>query len=145
MKKIILVILAVLVLLVATSCTQAQNKNTVIEIREKMFLGQVDDIYKNPQDYLGRKIKLEGIFLRDQYPTGETIYSVIRYGLGGCCGNDGQVGFEVAWPANDRQPYPENNSWVEVMGEIKRNRSWLYIELSSMIVKLDRGLEYVTQ
>ena len=110
-----------------------------------MFLGQVDDIYKNSQDYLGRKIKLEGIFLRDRYTTGETFYSVIRYGLGGCCGNDGQVGFEVAWPDNNRQTYPEDNSWVEVMGELKRNRSWLYIELSSIIVKLDRGLEYVTQ
>jgi len=144
MKKIFLIILAISFLFVSTSCTKTQNKNVVIEIRERMFLGQVNDIYKNAQDYLGRKIKLEGIFLKDQYTTGETFYSVIRYGPG-CCGDDDQAGFEVAWPDNDRQAYPEDGSWVEVMGELKRNRMWLYIELSSIIVKLDRGLEFVTQ
>ncbi|MDR0455596.1 MAG: hypothetical protein LBH20_02800, partial [Treponema sp.] len=57
------------------------SKKGVVEIGEKMFIAQVNDIYLNAKDYMGKTIKLEGMFkCEDPYNF------VVRYGFGGCCG-----------------------------------------------------------
>jgi len=116
-----------------------------IEIKEKMFIAQTNDIYLNAEDYLGKVIKYEGIF--DSYTWEEenqTYYSVIRYGPG-CCGNDGNAGFEVVWDGD----YPEKNDWVEIIGTLEAygENGWQYLRLnlSSLTVLSTRGAEYVTQ
>ena len=120
----------------------------VIEIKEKMFLAQVNDVYLNPEDYLGKTIKLEGIFKEE--PGYEKSYCfVVRYGPG-CCGNDGNAGFEVAWAAENAQPYPADDSWVEVAGVLKTYEEdgysqYLYLDLSSLKVLDRRGAELVLQ
>ena len=124
---------------------RASAGTNVIEIRERMFVGQVNDIYQNAQDYLGRAIKLEGVFVRGQREeSGGFNNFVLRYGPG-CCGDDGNVGFEVRWAGN--QNYPEHDSWVEAVGELKTYRrgtgSSLYLELISLNVLNRRGAEFV--
>jgi hypothetical protein len=119
----------------------------VIEIKEKMFIAQTNDVYLNPEDYLGRTIKLEGLF---KYEIGyeNTYCFVIRYGPG-CCGYDGNAGFEVAWDGSKNRKYPEEDAWVEAVGKLQTYEEsgypYLYLSLDSLTVKKTRGAEFVTQ
>jgi uncharacterized membrane protein YcgQ (UPF0703/DUF1980 family) len=120
----------------------------VIEIKEKMFISQVNDVYLNKDDYLGKTIKLEGLFKIAQ--GNEKAYCfVLRYGPG-CCGYDGNVGFEVAWDKDREKPYPGEDSWVEATGELKTYEEdgyteFLYLDLVSLNVLNKRGQETVMQ
>jgi zinc transport system permease protein len=134
----------------ASDGVQADSTD-VIEIKEKMFIAQTNDVYQNPDDYLGKTIKLEGLFKREQYTGSDTAYCfVLRYGPG-CCGNDGNAGFEVAWDDTYtlKPPYPNVDDWVEAKGTLKYymedDYPYLYIALSSLSVLEERGAEFVTQ
>jgi zinc transport system permease protein len=136
--------------------TGATKTNTpVFEIKEKMFIAQTNDIYLNPEDDLGKTIKFEGLFKLEQYAGGaDAPYCfVIRYGPG-CCGYDGNAGFEVAWDSSGtldraRKKYPREDDWVEAVGELKyyteEDYPFLYIALSSLKVLDKRGAEFVSQ
>jgi len=122
-------------------------------IGDKLFIGQVNDVYRNGKDYLGKTIRLEGIFKYGEFG-GRSYCYVIRNGPG-CCGDDGQVGFEVSWnsPDNDsegdKKAYPKTNDWVEAQGELKKynenGSNFLYIALSDIKVMEKRGAEFVSQ
>lgn len=123
----------------------AVQDTDVIEIKEKMFIAQTNDIYINPEDYLGKTLKYEGIFeLSTLEETSQTYHYVIRYGPG-CCGFDANAGFEVSWDG----AWPEQNDWVEVVGVLEEyeEEGWRYLRLAlSSIEVLDvRGAEYVDQ
>jgi hypothetical protein len=127
----------------AAGDSSAVDSGEPLEIREKMFIAQTNEVYLNPEDYMGRTIKLEGLFKKQEYAGGAYCF-VIRYGPG-CCGNDGSAGFEVAW---DR-PYPQEDDWVEVVGVLdsydEDGYPYIYLALSSLMVKAERGREFVTQ
>lgn len=117
----------------------------VIEISEKLFIAQTNDIYINTEDYLGKTIRYEGIFQAYYYDaTDTTYYSVIRYGPG-CCGFDANAGFEVEWDGD----YPEQNDWVQATGTLETYEEggarYLRLKLSSLKVLPVRGAEYVQQ
>jgi uncharacterized membrane protein YcgQ (UPF0703/DUF1980 family) len=130
----------------------------VIEIKEKLFIAQTNDIYLNPEDYLGKTIRLEGLFKTEQYEGDDPYCFVIRYGPG-CCGYDGTAGFEVAWTpravqkdssANVLAPrYPNEDDWVEAVGTLSSYEEdgypYIYLQLASLTVKKDRGAEFVSQ
>ncbi|MDR2071656.1 MAG: hypothetical protein LBP81_09610 [Treponema sp.] len=125
--------------------------DSVFEIKEKMFIAQTNDVYLNPEDYMGKTIKLEGLFKSYAVEAYGTSYCfVIRYGPG-CCGNDGSAGFEVAWDGGSvsENPYPEEDAWVEATGILKSYEEdgfpYLYLALSALNVKEDRGAEFVSQ
>jgi uncharacterized membrane protein YcgQ (UPF0703/DUF1980 family) len=125
-----------------------QANQGLLEIKEKMFIAQTNDVYLNPEDYLGKTIKLEGIFQTQSYSSTEPpYYFVIRYGPG-CCGNDGNAGFEVMWEQEDAI-YPAENDWVEVIGVLgayeEDGYPYICINLSSLKVLETRGQEFVTQ
>ena len=134
----------------AESATNASN-GPVLEIKEKMFATQVNDVYLNAKDYIGKTIKLEGLFKSEQYIGKEEPYCfVIRYGPGGCCGVDANVGFEVAWASEKAKPYPAVDSWVEATGVLKTYEEdgfmqYIYLDLSSLNTLSRRGKEYVLQ
>ena len=122
-------------------------------IREKMFIAQVNDVYQNRNDYLGKTIKLEGLFKQGQYGENTFCY-VIRNGPG-CCGDDGQVGFEVYWnepavvSAEEQESYPKVDDWVEAQGVLRRyvmdGSGYLYLDLTELNVLEKRGAEFVIQ
>ena len=147
MGKISVTIILVLALLgAATSCSRAGDENSqnrVIEITERMFIGQVNEIYINRQGYLGKTVKIEGIFVQSEYE-GNWYYFVGRNGPG-CCGTDGFVGFEVSW--NRNREYPAHDSWVEATGIMKEDNqgNYLYLDLVSLTVLEKRGREQVFQ
>ncbi|GHT58003.1 hypothetical protein FACS1894109_11370 [Spirochaetia bacterium] len=126
----------------------APKTQKLIEIKEKMFLAQVNDVYLNQEDYLGKTIKLEGLFKLEQYEENDPAYCfVLRYGPG-CCGSDGNAGFEVAWDEADKL-YPNDDDWVEAVGVLKTYEEdgypYLYLALSELTILDKRGAEYVTQ
>ena len=140
-----LAIIVIIVALFITGCARAQ-KSDIIEIKERMFISQIQDIYLNTNDFMGKTIKLEGIFM-ESFWNESYYYYVIRYVPDPCCGTD-SIGFMIKWPDGLRE-YPENNSWVETTGELKlfeddffRN---LYIELTSLTVLETRGSEFVSR
>ena len=121
------------------------SSGDVIVIREKMFIAQTNDIYYNTEDYLGKTIKYEGIFKTYYWEEDDLTYHyVIRYGPG-CCGNDGEAGFEVAWTGD----YPNQDDWVETVGVLEEYEEngymYLRLALTSLTVLPTRGAEYVSQ
>ncbi|MGF7145109.1 uncharacterized membrane protein YcgQ (UPF0703/DUF1980 family) [Anaerotaenia torta] len=117
----------------------------VVEIREKMFIAQTNDIYLNSEDYLGKTIKYEGIFKSSYWEEDDTTYHfVIRYGPG-CCGYDGEAGFEVNWDGG----WPQEDDWCEVIGVLEEyevnGQTYLQLALTSLTVLEKRGEEFVSQ
>ena len=120
-------------------------EGNVVEIKEKMFIAQTNDIYYNADDYLGKILKYEGLFdIYTDSNTGVDYYFVIRYGPG-CCGIDANAGFEVAWDKG----YPNQDDWVEAVGVLEDYEEdgvpYLRVALSSLTVLDVRGAEVVTQ
>ncbi|MDR2842455.1 MAG: hypothetical protein LBV52_04580 [Spirochaetaceae bacterium] len=128
-----------------TAASAANNK--IVEIKEKLFVAQVQDVYLNSEDYIGKTIKLEGLFKTEiSDETGKEYNYVMRYGPG-CCGNDSSCGFEIAWD----KTYPQTDEWVEAVGVLDSYEEddspypFLYIKLDTLKVKENRGIEFVTQ
>ncbi|GHV95432.1 hypothetical protein AGMMS50293_17520 [Spirochaetia bacterium] len=163
MKKVSIVSLIVIFVLLGCGNTKtvspipvkSSEENTVIEIREKMFIAQTNDVYLNPEDYIGKTIKLEGLFKAEQYAENTPLYCfVLRYGPG-CCGSDGNAGFEVAWneqrstAPTAAKTYPNIDDWVEAVGVLKTYEEdgypYLYLALTDLTILDQRGVEYVTQ
>jgi putative membrane protein len=153
---IALSLLAVAASFFMTSCAKAPKKEQltkaekeqIVEIKEKMFISQVSDVYSNADDYLGKTIKLEGLFKEEQ-GYDKSYCFVLRYGPG-CCGYDGNVGFEVVWDNEQAKPYPAVDSWVEAVGVLKSYEEdgpmqYLYLDLASLNVLSKRGAEKVAQ
>ncbi|WP_313343966.1 hypothetical protein [Sedimentibacter sp.] len=115
----------------------------VITIREKLFIAQTNDIYLNPEDYMDKTIKWEGIYTEVTNPVTNDEYKfVIRYGPG-CCGYDGTAGFEILYDGD----LPEKNDWVEAVGKIEmveeNGEEFIAIRLSELTVMDVRGQEFV--
>ena len=118
----------------------------VIEIKEKLFIAQTNDIYLNGADYIGKTIRYEGIYkTTESWDDGmdEIVHYVIRYGPG-CCGFDGEAGFEIRWDGE----WPAEDDWVEVVGTIAEEEyesgyRLLYVQTTALTVKTERGAEYV--
>jgi uncharacterized membrane protein YcgQ (UPF0703/DUF1980 family) len=120
----------------------------VIEIKDKLFVAQTNELYVNAADYLGKTIKYEGIFVGYTWENNGTVYySVIRYGPG-CCGNDANCGLEVKW-TDEQTEYPNQDDWVEVVGVLEEYEEdgykYLRLALTSLTVLDTRGNEFVTQ
>lgn len=124
----------------------SESSGEVMEITEKLFTQQINFIYYNPDEYLGRTIRYEGIFDYYTLENGEQCAYVFRYGPG-CCENDANVGFEVYWP-DETQFKAQANDWVKVTGTIQHvyhdGLQYLALELTEFEVMDERGAETVT-
>jgi uncharacterized membrane protein YcgQ (UPF0703/DUF1980 family) len=135
------VFFAACLLLLVVSRAGAADK--VIEIQDKMFLAQTDDIYINAPDYLGSAVRYEGIYTNfpPEFEGGEELHIVFRRAPG-CCGDDGMAGFIVAWDGE----YPDVDAWVRVEGVLEStDMGDLLVRLSSLSVMEKRGQEFVRQ
>ena len=128
-KKVLMIILlialiiAIGVVLVNVS-KEANNKvvaksnsdenSNIIQITDNFFIEQTNDVYLNINDYIGKTIKMEGLIYKYDDEEGNTYYAVVR-NTPGCCGNDGLAGLDIRYNGE----YPEVNTWVEVVGEVK--------------------------
>ena len=124
----------------------SSTKDDVINIREKVFLAQINDIYSNFEDYKDKTIIVEGMFshFKDN-GTGDKVPVVYRKGPG-CCGNDGWGGFLLRGLKSE----PKENDWVKVTGKpiLEKSKDGyysLYLKVANLEVKKKRGAENVTQ
>ncbi len=119
-----------------------KSEGDIIEIRERMFITQINEIFLNLENYKGKQIKLEG-FMYISQDQGKTYNYVVRNSPG-CCGNDGLAGFEFIWDGD----MPKENQWLEVVGVldlIKEEDGLEYpvLRLNKLEVKQERGKEFV--
>jgi len=84
-----------------------------VDIGERFFMEQMNDIFLNINDYLGKVIKFEGAFGIFE-SRGSTFYSVFRPGPA-CCADDVTIGLNVIWDGE----YPKNEEWVEAIGVLE--------------------------
>ena len=151
MKKALFILVLSVPVLFLTGCGNRDNSQ-IIEVRENMFIAQIEEINLNYWDYLGRTIKLEGFFRHNFWEDHNWFY-VVR-SVPDCCGDGGVTGFEVTWDPEfegtnhvvDLSQWPENNAWVEAIGELGHydffgNR--LFLVLSELNVLEERGLDFV--
>jgi uncharacterized membrane protein YcgQ (UPF0703/DUF1980 family) len=119
----------------------------VIEIKEKLFLAQVNDVYLNPADYLGKTLKVAGIFARSNEEPDAPCF-VFRHSPG-CCGNDGMAGLVIRWDGAAAPPFPNENDWVEAIGILTEHSDadapYLYLALTALKVLPERGAEFVSR
>jgi putative membrane protein len=128
--------------------TESDNDsiNTVgtVDITEKMYVTYINEIYTNTDDYIGKNIKIEGMFTSEYYePTKTTYHYVYRIGPG-CCGNDGSMcGFEITYKGE----LPRKNDWIEVIGKLRtyeeNGNTFLALDVSSLKIMDKRGAETV--
>jgi hypothetical protein len=131
---------------VAHPLVGVDNSGDVIEINEKMFIAQTNDIYLNIKDYIGKTVRYQGFFAQYQdAETSETYSFVVRNGPGCCPGVDNTAGFEVAWG----EQWPNLDDWVEVSGKLElyedSGGEYIRVNLSSLEVLDTRGADYVAQ
>jgi uncharacterized membrane protein YcgQ (UPF0703/DUF1980 family) len=127
-----------------SSTSQPTKGAKVIEIKEKMFIQQCDDIYTNPDEYEDKVIKLEGIYEEYKDTNSGKTYHIIYRKTPGCCGSDGQIGFQFSY--NGKMPKP--NDWIKVVGTIKAIKDTdgnkdIILHLSELQVSDKRGTELV--
>jgi len=142
--KVVVVFFSAVALLSLFVMNAGAGEDKVLEIKEKMFIQQCDDIYINTDEYVGKTIKLEGIY--GEFPDfggGDPEHYVYR-NAPGCCGYDGMAGFRVL--LNDG-PAPKPNDWVEATGTVEMDTSGqsekVFLRLSSLKVMGKRGAEFV--
>lgn len=139
MKKIVSVILAALLVLSFAGCSKKAKTASVdtktvasltpdITLKDATYVTYINDIYSNPDNYLGKVVQLDGMFTYEDYTSkgGKKYYYVYRQGPG-CCGNDGSMcGFEFT--AANEADYPdytpkdgdkfEAHPWIKVTGTL---------------------------
>ena len=162
MKKYFFVLLVFAVII--SACGNKKNNKApetsssdpnVITVRENMFITQINDINLNYKTYLGKTVKIEGMFKEFTWD-GKTMYYVYRM-TPGCCGDDGIIGFEMSWEEDyqgfsanpDADIFPDANEWIEVQGEIKSYEKFdypfLYLAIAELNVLDERGAEFVSR
>ena len=134
-------------LLLATLSAGA-NERDIIQIRDRMFIQQFFDIHINTDEYLGKTVRLEGIYGEAPNPAGGEPTRFVYRRAPGCCGDDGMVRFLVLL---GDCPAPEPNAWVEATGKVDviasekdANVKLVVLRLSSLRVLETRGREFVT-
>ena len=104
MKKILCVALALVMLCGFAACGSKkeepvkQEKKADIVFNETNYVTLINDVYNNPDNYIGKTVQIDGMFTSEDYTSngGKIYYYVYRQGPG-CCGNDGSMcGFEFS-------------------------------------------------
>ena len=121
----------------------SNDSTDIIEIKEKMFIAQITNIYLNLDDYIGRKVQLEGFYYEYYDEKTDTTYQNIIRNSPGCCGDDGIVGFEFFWDGE----CPKADDWLKITGIIEivkeNGDEYLRIKANTLEVLEERGLEFV--
>lgn len=151
MKKIFCILLALVMLLSFAACSgkksdgndttaaqDAQASDTQeaaaaaapdIVFKEATYVTLINDVYNNPNNYLGKTIQIDGMYTLEDFTTqgGKKYYYVYRQGPG-CCGNDGSMcGFEFTsadgtYPSYVPQSGDANSAhpWIKVTGVLEQ-------------------------
>ena len=170
MKKVLCIALAVLMLLSFAGCgskkedfaSKAKAKADIV-FKESTYVTLINDVYNNPENYLGKTVQIDGMFTVEDNTAqgGKKYYYVYRQGPG-CCGNDGSMcGFEFSTKDGSYPSYvPQNGDdngahpWIKVVGTLEQyyeesngQKTGPYYTLSNAtcVEMSTRGVEVVKQ
>ena len=144
MKKLTIFILLLYCVLVlpAKSPEDSPAEKKIVEIKEKFFIQQCNDVYFNFKDYKDTVIKVEGIceILPEEFTF---TYNLFR-NTPGCCGDDGRIGFMFDY---DGETELKANDWISVIANVAVNQehgfTLVYLDIIDITVKAERGAEFV--
>lgn len=137
MKKIISLLLCLSFVFCFAACSAKKGgeattaANTALKpdivFQESTYVTLINDVYNNPDNYLGKVIQIDGMFTYEDYTKdgGKVYYYVYRQGPG-CCGNDGSMcGFEFTsadgtYPDYEANPGDPSSAhpWIKVTGTL---------------------------
>jgi len=83
-----------------------------------MVYSQVVNIYENPKEHVGKRIKINGQYYASYYDQTKSYYHHVLVGdEASCC----QIGFVFVWNGEHTYPddYPENQARIELEGLFK--------------------------
>lgn len=148
MKKKFAVLLILCVLTAPACAAPAEEIAVDLDIKEKLFMAQINDIYINFPEYAGKTVRMEGFIISSYFePTDELYTMVYRFGPG-CCGDDEIIGMEVAW-TNADAVFPEDQTWVEAIGVVEEytelGQTYVRLNLLSLTPLQTRGAERIYQ
>lgn len=122
---------------------ELEEQEKIVTFKDDYFMTQINEIYYNPDDYVGKKIEIEGFPMES--PDGYKF--VGRYGPG-CCGNDGYVYLEYVYN-KENIPLVVEKDWIKVKGTIKKivdqTGTVIYIEATSVEKLSTRGVDRVVK
>ena len=110
------------------------------KMSDTMVYSQVFDILVNPQNYVGKTIRLQGIYepITDSLAQ-EVLHYIVVEDATACCAQGVEI--KMIGEAN----YPELYSNAEVVGEIKTyeysGQTFFYVETSADLIKSDSKLK----
>ena len=123
--------------LVLAACS---SDDDILEIGDRFFVTQIIDIFTNPQDYLGRTVRYEGIFRAIHWPqTGNYYFAVIRY-MTSCCGTE-PIGLEVLLPSS-MAPVADR-AWVQITGVFEKSQGFPAVRATALVETPQRGSGFV--
>lgn len=130
---------------VMTDLNDTKDEDT-IEINEKIFITQINDIYFNFEDYKDKTIIVEGMYSVFESAVSDATAPVVYRNGPGCCNNDGWAGFLLKYKGR----LPKENDWIRVTGkpELENSKEGfvnLYLNVDSLEILKERGREDVLQ
>lgn len=128
-----------------TAPSGESDEDDIVEIGEKMFLTQINDMNCNFDNYKDKTIIIEGMYAQFYLWDGSKTVPVLYRNAPGCCGNDGWGGLLLKYDGE----LPNDNDWIRATGTLELVEEDhflnLYLNISSLEVKEERGAEFVTQ
>ena len=114
MRKNFLLILA-LMLVSLIGLAACGHDEEVYIITDRFFTRQVTSAQTNPQEYLGRTVQFNGMFMSEVCDVTNDIFFFVGQQPDDCCGGGfmGPIGFEIYLGNTDPV---EENAWVQVIG-----------------------------
>jgi len=116
MKKTMAAVLAAVMLAVFfTSCASHASVDVDLTVmNSQMVYSTVYDMVNNPDNYLGKTVRISGLFTYNYFePTDKDYYYCIVPDATECC----QQGIEFIWSgASSTSDYPEKNARITISG-----------------------------
>ena len=107
--------LALVFAITISMITGCHEKETTFKIEEKSFATDIIMIYNNLDQYMGKKINLQG-YLYEDSSTDNPVYYVVRDMYGFSCGDVRDVfGFEIRTDIE----LPEEEKWLDLTGYLE--------------------------
>lgn len=105
------------------AASKSEAAEAVMQLTDSNFIVKFAKIQRNPQDYIGKEIELEGFLVHHPLMDHDK-YLIARYAIV-CCAADAQVlGFAVL----DQPAYPDD-TWIKLRGKIAADQQNLYLKV----------------
>ena len=147
MKKIFISIISlILVITCLSGCSNSIKSDDTLNVTEDAFLNMITDINNEPASYIGRTIKLEGMFKEDKHNRHSHCYvyrNAAVYDHDHGHEHINKIGLEFDYNGN----MPKENDWISVVGILRNStrneHNSITLKASNVIILSERGTETI--